>query len=310
MPSRPYLALIVVNYFGHAMVSGLLGSLRRLPGSELTRVCVVDNSQSQEELLALKRALCSINERDFLSLDCAAAPENLGYGRGNNFGYAHLKDLYGPPRVVVVANPDTRVESGSLRAILDETRDARVLMVARTAERGVASAGLFRIERLTGRTVAIESLEGNAAALVYPKGHFLIVPCTAWELVGGFSDDYFLYGEEIDLALSLESLLGSVRARVTSAISVSHERRGSTSNSTKTKSLVTLRESSRSRVVLYRRHARLRKWLIPLLATRVGYAAIQLARGHAKGCRAVLSGIRSGLCHSPSGLPISKNEEQ
>lgn len=286
------------------MVSRLLDSLLRLPGADLTRVCVVDNSKSREEFAALRQTLNSLRQNNFLSLDCVAAPGNLGYGRGNNFGYAHLTGLYGTPEVVVIVNPDTRVDSGSLRTILDEARDARTLSVARTTEHGIASAGLFKIERPTGRTVAIESLEGSAASLVYPKGHFLIVPHAAWELAGGFADDYFLYGEEIDFALTLESLLGNVRARVTDAVTVSHERRGSTSNSTKAKSLVTLREASRSRVVLYKRHARLRKWLLPLLTTRLGYAAIQLFRGHVAGFRAVLSGVRAGLDHSPSALPV------
>lgn len=290
MTTEPYVAVVIVNYRTADDVAGLLASLVRSDGAELLRVCVVDNSQDPRELERL-RAIIEMTEVTDIVL--RPAPENVGYGRGNNIGIRALQQRYGDPATIVIANPDTRVKRADFRRVLESTRSG-TLRVARTSG-DAQSRGLYRMSRPTGRALPIPSLTGRARDLVYPNGHFLVIDFKDWRRAQGFHDGFFLYGEELDLALTLDSLRPRIVSMVTDCIHVTHEGGGSTGSTADEKSLVTYREATRSRFVLYRRHVHLRAWVPVLLVMRCGLATTLLLRRRPREAMSVIRGAIAGV---------------
>lgn len=295
MRSSPYVALVVVNHRTPELVATLLASTTKLTGNATLRIAVVDNSDDPGELAALRRA-CAEASPAAASVEVVAAPGNVGYAAGNNLGHDLLAETWGDPTVVVVANPDTRIRAGDLDEILAlvTTPEPRV-WVARTG--GAVGTGLHRLHPATGRAVPMAATTGDPQRLVYPGGHFLLVPDALWRGAGGFSTDFFLYCEELDLLLRLWEADPRTRSAVTDTVAIAHRGGASTTETDGAKSVLTHREATRSRVVLYRRHRRLRPWLAPLATTRLGLAAALLARGRPTEARAVVNGLWAGWRH-------------
>lgn len=297
--NNPYVGIVVVNFRTSSLVADLLRSLSTLPGATSARVCVVDNSLDSGEFTAIT-ALCSAVGHAFANAIAVAAPSNLGYGLGNNFGYMELASRFGAPAIVVIANPDTAVTGGNLDDLLGLV-DSNAIWVAEAVGGLHGSRALVQLKRPTARIAPISAREGSPRKLIYPQGHFLVIPGGVWQAVDGFSPDYFLYCEEIDLALRVDTYLGGARSRVLGGMQVIH--RGGASTCTPgirpgKKSLVTMRQSTRSRVILYRTHRRLRRWLVPMVLTRFALAVTTLLRGDMRGAVAIAVGLRDGLSHN------------
>lgn len=285
-----YVGMVVVNYRTAPLVAALIRSLHHLSGQPTLRIIVVDNSESNAELTLLRQHTKEL-PTTVLSCEVIAASINLGFGAGNNFGYARLARRYGDPSVVVVANPDTRVIQGDLDAVLALADVlAPHVWVARTVGNG--SPGLYRLQPATGRSLPITAVRGRPNELVYPGGHFLLMPQHIWRRVDGFAEDFFLYGEELDLILRLQNDQPGVIAEVSSALTVTHQ--GAASMSTDRAVSVGYREATRSRVILYRRHRLLNRWLPVLTVSRVGFAALLFLRGRRTAAQAVVSGLWDG----------------
>lgn len=293
LAKNPLLGISIVNYFSSANIALLVESLAIAAKHTNAIITIVDNSTDdgteQSTLLALSR----LSSSSSFQINVTKSPSNLGYGAGNNLGARHL--MAGNADYIWIINPDITV-SGDLSEMLNEISGQPAdIWATRTIEHNRMGRGFGTLNTFTGKgsTSHKENLRRHRFSLEYPAGHSILFSRTAWERLGGFDERYFLFMEEADLtlrALALGISIGQIES-----ICVVHSQ-GLTTGSTpdlRAKSAIAYRESTRSRVLFFRRFFPLR---LPLLICfRIFYAAVVRARGNSLGSRAVLEGLVAGI---------------
>ena len=190
------IGVVVVNYASHRLIQQNLGDLT---DADL-RIVVVDN-------------FCSDRER----LEVAALAEsrgwtwvpnpNSGFGGGANTGVATaLAEGCG---AVVVVNPDLEIDAPSVRRLAAEALDHPMTIVAPLVlgRDGLPWGQLGYVDVEQGR---IRSKGGSAADLSWVSGACLALSADTWTQLGGFSCDYFMYWEDVDLSVRCQRAGGSV----------------------------------------------------------------------------------------------------
>jgi GT2 family glycosyltransferase len=285
----PRIAFLVVNYFSHTGVDQLLTSLTSNSNHRVT-VSIVDNSNDPQEFVDLERIVS--NHRKMADIQSHPADENLGYAAGNNLAFENLSQDFD---FIAVVNPDVKIVSGDLAdAIHTSGSDSTRSIFVPTTEEGLRRlSGTSAIKIWNGKSRKLE--EGEKAArneLVYPDGHFLVLPMSMWRQLNGLNETYFLYCEEIDFTLRAMQA-HDLKIKTLPNVTIQHVG-GMTTGSETMKSLVTLHHSNRSRLITYRAHASLRRYVPSLVATRLAYAVFLGIRAQFSPMRAVISGLRAG----------------
>lgn len=183
------ISVIIVAYNSADHIVACLDSLRLQSGVTL-EIIVVDNA-SQDDTLA---QLASFNVR------VIASPENLGFGRGCNLGFASSTGRY-----VYLLNPDAQLEGRKALAKLCQMMDnhpqwgmagTRILSVGENSESPPATE--YPAERHVHRDFS--KLPGRIAWII---GASMIVRRELYERLGGFDPAFFLYSEETDFCLRM-----------------------------------------------------------------------------------------------------------
>lgn len=189
MPPQVDLSVIIVNYNTADLLAPCLRSvLTQAPCSE---VWVVDNA-SQDHSVAMVR-------EQFPEVRLVASPKNLGFAVANN-----LAARQATGRFIHYLNPDTEVQPDCFAAMLRFMEEhpaigmagPRLLYPDRTPQNSVE-------ERYPGQRHAGGELAGLPGRIAWLLGASLIARREVVEQVGGFSEDFFLYGEDIDLGLKV-----------------------------------------------------------------------------------------------------------
>ncbi|TKR22709.1 glycosyltransferase family 2 protein [Cellulomonas hominis] len=196
---------------------------------------------------------------------------NLGYGGGANAGARGATQPF-----LVVANPDVVWEPGSLDLLLDAAArhpDAGALGPALLNEDGTVYPSARELPSLTqgaGHAVLGKVWPGNPWTRAYQRrqetagteryagwlsGACLLLRRDAFEAVGGFDDDYFMFFEDVDLGERL-ALAGHPNVYVPAA-RVTHV--GGVSWKAKPAAMITAHHRSAERY-LHRRYHRWYQW--------------------------------------------------
>jgi N-acetylglucosaminyl-diphospho-decaprenol L-rhamnosyltransferase len=200
---RPVSA-VVVNYNARDHLLACIASLR---AEGLDDVVVVDNDSSDGSRRALEAADPAAR--------IVATGANLGYGTAANRGAA----VAAGPRLLV-CNSDVVVEPGavkSLAAVLDaepgvgivgpriESADGTLYPSPRTFPAmgdalGHAFLGLVAPRnRFTRRYRMLDWDHARGRSVDWVSGSCFLAEREAWDAVGGFDEDYFMYVEDVDL---------------------------------------------------------------------------------------------------------------
>lgn len=293
-PVPTTVALLIVNYFSADQVAEMLRSvLANTSRPESLVLSIVDNSLSDDERRRLDALAADIGDRAGAVI-VTAADENLGYGRGNNLALARARDA-GRVDVAMVVNPDVVVTAGDVvEDAMHVAQDDDKVFSARTYLAGAVHEGRGALDLPTSRSrqLALGEAAGRRS-LSYPAGHFVAMSERLWNESGGFDPDFFLYGEELDLVLRLR--LDPDRIASLPSVEVAHVSGGTTGSAHGDKSTVTYMNATRSMVLLYRKHARLRRWLPIMLLSRVAFAIAALLRGRTAEARSIARGLYAGL---------------
>ncbi|MEW6154849.1 MAG: glycosyltransferase family 2 protein [Actinomycetota bacterium] len=203
MPDSPA-AAVVVNYNARDALVACLASLR---SEGVETVVVVDNDSQDGSAEAVAAA-----DPDARFIATGA---NLGYGTAANRGVREVDEPY-----VMVLNPDVVVEPGTVKALVDALeRDPRLAVVGprveepdgslypsarRFPELGVAAGhaflGYVAPRNRWSRAYKLADWDHSHRGEVdWVSGSCLMARRSAYQAVGGFDEDYFMYAEDVDL---------------------------------------------------------------------------------------------------------------
>ncbi|GAA4187922.1 glycosyltransferase family 2 protein [Gryllotalpicola kribbensis] len=204
------LAVVTVSYHSQGALRELVGSLAR---SELvpTATIVVDNARDD-----------GLDLPTLDGLEVVAAPTNLGYGGGINFGARRL-----PQSVewILITNPDvtfTEHAISTLLAVASEQPDAGAVgprVLESDGETYPSARELPSLRTGIGHALFANVWLGNPWTRRYRgenrvttgtwretgwlSGSCLLVRRSAFEAIGGFDESYFMYFEDVDLGARL-----------------------------------------------------------------------------------------------------------
>ncbi len=215
----PDVGVIIVSYNVADLLRKCLRSVLASRGVELA-VCVVDNG-SADGSADLVRA-------EFPQVHLIVSAENRGYSAANNLGIRYFLAQTPPPRYILLLNPDTEVPPEGIAemvAYLDRNPEAGIagpklvrpdgsldLACRRSFPspevsfyRMVGLSRLFPRSRRFGRynlTYLDPDVETEVDSVV---GAFMLVRREALEAAGPMDEDFFLYGEDLDLAFRVKA---------------------------------------------------------------------------------------------------------
>ena len=190
------------------------------------QVLVVDNKSRDD---SVERARVR-----FPDLEIVNSGANLGYTGGNNFGFKHLA-MKG---FVLIVNPDVRLEdpyvlSRLVTALVEDDRLAAVAPMIVDAE-GQPEYTETRLDlrlALVGKTVSSSSALPTVIWQEWLDGAIFLARARAITDVGLFDERYFLFCDEVDLAIRLK--LARWRLGLVTTARVGHKRGSSFGTSRK-----------------------------------------------------------------------------
>lgn len=196
------LSVIILNYNVAPFLHLCLQSVQQALQGLNAEIIVVDNASSDASAAMVKQL--------FPSVTLIENPENNGFSAGNNVGVAVARGSY-----ICLLNPDTVVGRNCFKDALAyaETKDdlgaLGVKMIDGTgnflpeSKRCVPSIGVS-VKKLIGlkrsgyyATKLDQNQDGEVQILV---GAFMLMQKERYLEVGGLDEDFFMYGEDIDLS--------------------------------------------------------------------------------------------------------------
>jgi GT2 family glycosyltransferase len=256
-------AILIVNWNSKDLLRQCLLSIRDTCADLRPQIIVVDSGSFDGcgEMLA----------GEFPEVEFVQSSENIGFGRSNNLGFARVT-----ADAVLLLNPDTEVQAGAVQTLLRELeghKDAgivspRLLNPDRTLQSSVHALPKPLRQALDSEilrrllspyslwapptdfspkeTVAVEAVAGTCM-LLWTK---------TFRGVGGFSPEYFMYAEDMDLCFKV--LRAGFGIYHVPAAEVVHHGGASSSSQGSTFSAVMMREALHSYMLLNhgRGHAR------------------------------------------------------
>jgi len=207
------ICLIIVNYRSAKLVGELLESIARRGEGWVNQVIVVDNASGDGSVETLRAKAAELGIGGWVEV--LDAGRNGGFGAGNNFGAAAALKAKPKPDILWFLNPDTLVNGGDLsRALEWFEMDAKVGIVGTGLDDGqgrhdvgahrhptpisefVQTGGAFGVLR---RWATSDPSLDRPGPVDWVSGASLMMRASAFEELGGFDENFFLYFEEVDL---------------------------------------------------------------------------------------------------------------
>ena len=188
------LAVVVVN-FGSALLleENLQPLSRSAPG---LAVVVVDNFTDRAEQVRLS----ALAERE--GWQHVLSPTNVGFGGGMNLGVARAQQS-GRTHFLLL-NPDAAIAADQVARLLEVVRLHPLTLISPRILRPDGTVWFDGSDLYLddGRVRATRRRADHPDARTTPwlSGACLLVSDELWSRVGGFSDDYFLYWEDVELS--------------------------------------------------------------------------------------------------------------
>jgi GT2 family glycosyltransferase len=212
----PRISAAIVTYDSAGHLAGTLGALlpQLEPGDELV---VVDNASSDATASEVRRLAPAAR--------LIALQENVGFAAGANAAARAAS-----AELLLLLNPDARPAPGCLAALRRAALDRpgwgawQALVTLPGGELVNTSGGVVHFLGMgwAGRCgEPVAAAPGGYAEVGFASGAALAVRRPAWLDAGGFDERYFMYGEDLDLALRLR--LAGWGVGIAPAARVDHE---------------------------------------------------------------------------------------
>lgn len=283
------LSVIIVTYNTSELTQKCLKNLLSVLNihKDLTfEVIVVDNASTDDTLDMLKKH----------PVKTIISAENLGFGAGNNIGLQAAQGKY-----ILYLNTDVMVEDVNFRELIDfmETRsDIGVLTVKVNLPSGEIDPASHRgfptlwrsftyftkLEFILGRFLPFRRLLGGYHLLHKnfnetheidsPTGAFYLTRREIVEKLRGFDEDYFMYGEDLDLSYRIKKLGFKVMYYPTYSVVHLKHQSGLKTKKSKTRSHIR-QHFYESMKIFYRKHYARKK---PELVNSIVYSIIDFKK--------------------------------
>ena len=198
------ISIVIVSYNVSKLLDECLQSVARALQGIDGEVFVVDNHSKDNTLTMLKEKHPEVK--------VIANEENVGFSRANNQAIRLSEAEY-----VLLLNPDTVVYENTLHGVLDfmdkhpEAGGAGVRMLTREGHRAPESrrsiptpwVAMLKMLGATRRYYMSHLSWDEPGQIEAVSGAFFLVRRKALDQVGLLDEDYFMYGEDIDLSYRL-----------------------------------------------------------------------------------------------------------
>jgi GT2 family glycosyltransferase len=207
-------SVVIVSYNVRGFLENLLASMRRSLSGIESEIIVVDNYSDDDTVEFVKR--------DFPEVKLIENRINAGFGRANNQGVKVASGEY-----LLIINPDAIVQEDTVKEMVDfmsthpdaGAASCKVLnangTLQKTCRRGFPTpwvaftkisglSALFPKTKTFGRYNLTYLNPGRIHEVDAIGGSFMFIPRRIFTEVGGFDEDYFMYGEDIDLCYKIK----------------------------------------------------------------------------------------------------------
>jgi GT2 family glycosyltransferase len=233
------LSIIFVNWNSTAFLRECLKSIYARPPVLSMEIVVVDNDSPDNGIHAIKR--------EFPDTRIIESKVNLGFAAANNLGYRNSSGEF-----LLFLNPDTEVLDGSIEALIETVKklpDAGIVgCKLLNTDGSVQTSCIQTFPTILNQVLDIEALQlrwpacpfwniaplfsksTSPAAVEVISGACMMVRREVFEKAGLFSEDYFMYAEDLDLCHKVRGL--SLKNYYVGSVEVLHH--GGKSSSQKT----------------------------------------------------------------------------
>lgn len=199
------LSVIILNYNVRYFLELCIKSVLEATKTIDAEIIVVDNTSTDHS--------CDMVKTQFPEVHLIENKTNYGFSKGNNIGVSKAKGQY-----VCILNPDTVVAEDTFTALLrfaDTTPNLGILGSQLIDGKGqflpeskrCVPKPLVAFKKLIGNTKAYYSntvKEEDIAPVDILPGAFMMIKKEIYNTVNGFDEDYFMYGEDIDLSYTIQ----------------------------------------------------------------------------------------------------------
>ena len=253
----PTVSILIVTYRNPDLTRECLHAVQRAVANLSAEVLVIDNASPDTTAEMIRE--------EFRSLSFEASPDNLGFAKANNVLARRATGKY-----LLLLNPDAILHDGAIEALLDLADrvpgaglyGGRTLRPSGELDRASCfgfqtlwsltcfAGGLsraFKHSRIFDPESLGEWQRDSERRVDIITGCLLLAPTALWNELNGFDEDFWMYGEDQDLAIRVRAL--GYRPMITPAAVATHVL-GASSSSSGNKSVMVLG----SRVRLMRKH--------------------------------------------------------
>ncbi len=197
MKSLKDLTVIIVTYNTTQKI--ILDCLNSI--SKEVNILIVENSNSfiNENLIKTK----------FPNVNIICTGENLGYGKGNNFGINRVKTDY-----VLILNPDVVCDNNffsNILSVIDEAKDFTIIGCQYLSDDVFMPAGFF--EKNNNDNFVKDFKSNNIKSITeveWVTGCSMLINLKKFNNREIFDKNFFLYFEEFDLCKSIKKTSGKI----------------------------------------------------------------------------------------------------
>ncbi|MDH3268309.1 MAG: glycosyltransferase family 2 protein, partial [Ignavibacteria bacterium] len=208
------LSIIIVNYNVKEFLQNLLNSIEKASSNILKEIIVVDNASDDGSVEVIKEK--------FSSVKLIENKINVGFGRANNQGLAFAKGKY-----ILFINPDCIISEDTLDKMISFfenhsdcalagckilNSDGTLQLACRRSFPGpwtsftkvTGLSNIFSNNRIFARYNLTYLDENKTYEVDAVSGSFMMIRKEVYEKTGGFDEQFFMYGEDLDLCYRVQ----------------------------------------------------------------------------------------------------------
>ena len=198
------LSVIILNYNVRYFLEACIKSVQAAIAGIDAEIIVIDNNSPDDS--------CDMMQLTFPEIQLIANTKNVGFAKANNQGVNIAKGEY-----ICILNPDTIVAENTFAQLLTFAENKGNL--GAIGCKLIDGSGAFLPEskrNIPTPKVSIKKILGNKNSGYYSNldenkigkveilvGAFMLMKKSVYKAVAGFDEDYFMYGEDIDLSYKI-----------------------------------------------------------------------------------------------------------